>query len=293
MRPPRWQLLLAYASTYFIWGGSYLALRFAVETVPPALAMGPRNLIGGIVLLGCAIAFRTAPLTRPQFLAAIVVGLIYFTLSHGLLATAQQRVPSGIAALIFALVPLWIVLFDWATGRRGPRLSTALGLALGLAGVGVLVWGRGTGGVTDPFWGIVTTIAGMAWAAGAVIAVRKLVGTNPVRSAGVQLVAGGLGLTLYGVFSGDLAGLDPAQVSLRSLLALAYLLLGGTFMSFVAFNWLMAREPPARVATYAFVNPAVAVALGWLFADETVNASVLVAMAMIVFSVALIVLSKR
>ena len=103
MRPPRWQLLLAYASTYFIWGGSYLALRFAVETVPPALAMGPRNLIGGIVLLGCAIAFRTAPLTRPQFIAAIAVGLIYFTLSHGLLATAQQHVPSGIAALIFAL----------------------------------------------------------------------------------------------------------------------------------------------------------------------------------------------
>lgn len=292
MTTPRWQLLLAYFAIYVIWGGSYLALRFAVETVPPALAMGPRNLTGGIVLLAFALAFRTAPLTWPQFRAAVAVGLIYFTLSHGLLATAQQRVPSGIAALIFALVPLWIVLFDWATGRRGPRWSTALGLALGLAGVGVLVWGRG-GGVVDPFWGIVTTLGGMAWAAGAVLAVRHLVGTNPVRSASVQLVAGGLGLTLYGVVSGDLAGFDLGQVSLRSMAALAYLLLGGTFMSFVAFNWLMAREPPARVATYAFVNPAVAVALGWLFADEAITAAVLVAMAMIVLSVALIVRARR
>jgi drug/metabolite transporter (DMT)-like permease len=290
---PRWQLLLAYAAVYFIWGGSYLALRFAVETIPPALAMGPRNLVGGIVLLGCALAFRTAPLERRQLVAAIAVGLIYFTLSHGLLATAQQRVSSGAAALIFALVPLWIVLLDWAAGRRGPTPGTIGGLALGLAGVGVLVWGRGSAGAVDPFWGVVTTVAGMAWALGAVVAVRTLAGANPVRCAGVQLLSGGAALTLYGWLAGDIAAFDPAQVSLRSALGAGYLLLLGTFVSFVAFTWLMAREPPARVATYAFVNPAVAVLLGWMFAGEAMTATIAAAMAMIVVSVALVVLEKR
>lgn len=293
MTAPRWQLLLAYAAVYFVWGASYLALRFAVETIPPALAMGPRNLIGGIVLSGCALAFRTARLERRQLVAAMLVGFVYFTLSHGLLATAQQHVSSGAAALIFALVPLWIVLFDWATGRRGPTLGALCGLALGLAGVGLLVQGRDAVGAVDPFWAVVTTVGGMAWAVGAVIAARTLAGTSPVRTAGVQLISGGAALTLYGVVSGDLAGFDVAQVSLRSFLGAAYLLLFGTFVSFVAFTWLMVREPPARVATYAFVNPAVAVLLGWLFAGEPMTAMIAAAMVMIVLSVALVVLGKR
>lgn len=293
MRAPRWQLVLAYTAIWFVWGGSYLAIRAAVETLPPSMAMGPRNIIGGVVLTACAIAFRAAPLDRRQRHAAILVGLIYFTGSHGLLASAQRYVPSGIAALLFALVPLWIVLIDWAFGRQGPRWNTALGLALGIGGVAVLMWGRGTVGVVDPFWGPLATLAGFAWASGSVIAARRLGGANPVRSASVQLLAGGFGLTAYGLVSGEIAAFDPAQVSLRSALGFAYLLIGGTFVSFVAFNWLMAREPAARVATYAFVNPAIAVALGWVFAGETINATVLAAMTLIVAAVALIVLVRR
>lgn len=293
MRAPRWQLLLAYGAVYFIWGGSYLAIRAAVETLPPSLAMGPRNLIGGFVLMGCALAFRTRRLERRQKLGAAIVGLVYFTLSHGLLANAQRHVPSGVAALLFALVPLWIVLIDWAGGRRGPSARAMLGLALGLTGVGVLVSGRGGGASVDPFWGLLATLAGLAWATGSVVGARMLAGANPVRSAGAQLLVGGVGLTAYGLVAGDFAGFDPGQVSWRSIAGFAYLLLGGTFVSFVAFNWLMAREPAWRVATYAFVNPAVAVGLGWLFADETIDGTILAAMAMIVLSVAMIVLARR
>jgi len=290
---PRILIILAYAAIYFLWGGSYLAIRWAVETIPPAAAMGPRNLIGGVVLFAVAVALRLRRLDRRQRIGATIVGFLYFTLAHGMLATAQTHIPSGVAALVFSTVPIWIVLFDWLTGRRAPSWRVAVGLALGFAGIAVLVQGRGSGGTVDPLWGVITLVGGVIWAIGTVTAVRLLPGSNPVRASGLQLIVGGAGLTLYGFFTGDIAGLDIAQISWRSIAGFAYLLFAGTFVSFVAFNWLMVREPAARVATYAFVNPAVAVLLGWLVESEPLSAVILIAMAMIIGAVALVVLDRR
>ncbi|MBL8701340.1 MAG: EamA family transporter [Alphaproteobacteria bacterium] len=290
----RLQLVLAYTAIYLLWGGSYLAIRWAVTAVPPAIAMGPRNLIGGIVLIACALAWRTRPLTRMQFGGSIAIGLLYFALSHGLLATAQRHVPTGVAALLFAAVPLWITLFDSILRRRIPRWPTLLGLVTGFAGIAVLMHGRGGGsGAVDPLWGLMTLASGMVWATGTVVAVRTLPGSNPVRAAAVQLIVGGAGLTLFAAVSGDLRGFTLDQVTLRAGIGFAYLLLAGTFVSFVAFNWLMAREPATRVATYAFVNPAVAVLIGWAVEGEALNTLILVAMLMIIGAVALIVLERR
>lgn len=294
MRPPRWQLILAYAAIYLLWGGSYLAIGWAVSAVPPAIAMGPRNLIGGVVLFAFALAWRARPLTRRQFLGAAVIGLLYFAGSHGLLATAQRHVPTGIAALLFAAVPLWTALFDSILRRRAPRWATLLGLVVGFIGIAILVHGRGGGvGAADPLWSVVTLASGMVWGIGTVVATRTLPGSDPVRAASVQLLFGGACLTLFAAISGDLRGFSFEQVTTRAAIGFAYLLFAGTFVSFVAFNWLMAREPATRVSTFAFVNPAIAVLLGWAIEGEALNTLIVIAMLMIIGAVALIVLERR
>jgi drug/metabolite transporter (DMT)-like permease/heme-degrading monooxygenase HmoA len=288
---------------YVIWGSTYLAIRYGVETLPPFGMAAVRFLVAGALLYGWA-RLRGAPRpTRRGWGAAAVVGAALLLVGNGAVTWAEQRVPSGLAALLIASEPLWIVLLGWwrpGAAERGPRPNgrTAVGLALGLAGVAALVVpdalrGGGTGGV-DPVGAAAVLAGAFAWAAGSLWAVgdagRARLPTSGPLATGMQMLAGGAFLLVASLLAGEPAAFHPAAVSRASIAALGYLALFGSIVAFSAYSWLLTVEPPARVATYAFVNPAVAVLLGWLVAGEALTGHILGAAAVIVAAVVLLTL---
>lgn len=301
-RPRRALLLSAYAAVYVIWGSTYLAIRLGIRTLPPFGMAGVRFLLAGALLYGWA-RVRGAPRpTRTQWGAATVVGALLLCAGNGAVTWAEQRVPSGIAALLIATEPLWIVLLGWAQrGGDRPTRTTALGLGLGLAGVAVLVGpsalrgaanpGASTGASTVDLIGAVVVVGGaLTWAAGSLWSGRSRLPTSAPLATGMQMVAGGALLLGASLAAGEPASFRPALVSLTSVAALGYLAVFGSIVAFSAYTWLLTVEPPARVATYAFVNPVVAVGLGWAVAGEPLTARVLVAAAIIVGAVVLLTL---
>lgn len=292
-RPPAWRLLLAYAAIYLIWGSSFLGIRWSVETIPPALAMGVRSMIGGLGMLAFGLVTGGRRPTRGEFAAALGLGLILFAGNNGLLAEAQRRVPSGIAALIVATIPLFVPMVVWAAGGGRPTRRAAIGLALGLGGVALLVLGRGAGGGVAPLDAGMIMLAAFLWALGTVLSTRVQRPPSLFVNAGLQLLGGGGALVLYAVATGAATPDLLERISTRSALSVAYLTLTGTVLGFGAYAWLLRHEPPTRVATYAFVNPVVAVIIGWAVEGEPITALLLAAMCVIVTAVVLIVLEKR
>jgi len=293
MRPPRWQLLAAYAAIYFIWGSTYLAIKWSVETIPPAFAMGARSLLGGAAMLALAFALRARLPSRREMLAAAVIGTLFFAGNQGLLATAQTRLPSGAAALLIATIPFFVPALVWALGGGRPAPRTALGVGIGVAGVAVLAKGGAALGMAAPIHIAITLFAAFNWALGTVLATRLPRPPSLLVGAGLQLACGGVVLVALGLVFGQGDALHLDQVSLRSLAGMAYLLVFGTFLGFGAFVWLTRHEPPTRIATYAFVNPVVAVLIGHMVEGEAIDGTMLSAMAMIVAAVALIVVARR
>ncbi len=291
MRPPLWQLTLAYASMYAIWGSTYLATGMAVETIPPALGMGARSFLAGCVMLLLAAALRERGPSRRELFCALLIGLLFFTGNQGLLATAQTRLPSGVAALLIATTPCIVPLLVWALGGGRPSARTMLGMGVGIAGVGLLLNGGAELGMADPFFAAITLLAAFCWGLGMVLATRLPRPPGLLTTAGLQLLFGGGTLFSIGLVTGPGLAESLAAVSLRSAAGLAYLLVFGTFAGFGAFLWLTRHEPPARISTYAFVNPVVAVLIGHFAAGEVLTVPMLVAMIAIVGAVALIILA--
>jgi drug/metabolite transporter (DMT)-like permease/heme-degrading monooxygenase HmoA len=301
-RPRRALVLAAYAAVYLVWGSTYLAIRYGVATLPPFGMAAVRFLLAGALLYGWA-RLRGAP--RPSaraWGAAAVAGALLLLVGNGGVTWAEQRVPSGLAALLVATEPLWIVLLAWwrpGAARRGPRPGrwTAAGLLLGLLGVGVLVApgaarGGGAAGGVDALAALVVLLAALAWAAGSLWSASgpgraRLPASAPLAT-GMQMLAGGALLALASAAAGEPAAFRPGLVAPASVAALGYLAVFGSVVAFSAYTWLLGVEPPARVATYAFVNPVVAVLLGWAVAGEALTGRVAAAGALIVGAVVLL-----
>lgn len=294
-RPRRTLLLAAYAAVYVIWGSTYLAIRVGIDTLPP-FGMGATRFLAAGALLYAWARWRGAPRpTRAEWAAAAVVGALLLLVGNGAVTWAEQRVASGVAALLIATEPLWIVLLGWARpdGAR-PGRATVAGLALGLAGVAVLVAPAGAAGGGAPnahvdlLGAAVVVLGALSWAVGSVWSGRRRLPASAPLASGMQMLAGGAMFAAVSAAVGEPARFDPAAVSAASAGAVAYLVVFGSLVAFSAYAWLLTVEPPTRVATYAFVNPAVAVLLGWAAGGEPLTARIAVAGLVIVGAVVLL-----
>jgi drug/metabolite transporter (DMT)-like permease len=287
-------LWVALAIVYTVWGSTYLAIRVAVETLPPFLMASIRFLIAGGILYAFSIRRGDRDGDRPsrrQWRATAIVGTLLFLGGNGGVVWAETRVTSGVAALIVASVPLWMALIAFVVLRdRLPRVAVA-GLVVGFGGTALLIRPGGSSHV-DLAGALVLVAASAAWATGTLYAGRAPLPKRGGVSAGMQLLCGGVALGIVGIASGELARVHPSSFSRSSLLALAYLIVFGAIVAFSAYSWLVQNAPPAIVSTYAYVNPAIAVLLGWAFLNEQVPSTTIVAGAVIVVAVAMIVGSR-
>jgi drug/metabolite transporter (DMT)-like permease len=292
----RARLIAAFAAVYLVWGSTYLAIRFAVETLPPLLMAGCRFALSGLIVLAWARwRERAAAPTRIDWRTGIISGALLLLVGNGAVAWAEQRVPSGIAALLVAIVPLWMVLLEWLRpGGRRPTLAVFAGVTLGLAGLLLLVGPDTTRGTSDvnTVGAIVLMLASLSWAAGSLFTKWAPRAASGTVSTGTQMLAGGLLLLGAGVVAGEPSRLDLAHVSSRSLLGFVYLVTFGSLIGFTAYVYLLAHTTAAKAATYAYVNPVVAVLLGWAIGHEPVTARTLVAAAVILAGVALITITR-
>ncbi len=285
----RAKVIAAFAIVYVIWGSTYLAILYAIQTLPPFLMASFRFLVAGVLLFAWARSRGLDPPTRPQWAGCAVAGLLMLMAGNGAVVWAEQRVPSGVAALLVAIVPCWMVLIEWLRGGEKPTRRVVAGLALGLLGLGLLVGPEALmgGGRIDTIGALVLAIGGLAWAGGSIYA-RGRNFPAPRMSTAAQMLAGGAGLFVLGTATGEWSGIDPAAVSTRSVLAVLYLIIFGSLIAYSAYVWLLGVSTPAKVSTYAYVNPIVAVLLGWAFVDEPVTLRMLIAAGVIVAGVALI-----
>ena len=285
------RLAAAFAAVYLIWGSTYLAIRIAIETIPPFLMAGSRFVIAGALLYGWAW-LRGAP--RPKLVhwrsALIIGGLLLFG-GNGGVTWAEQEVPSSLAALIIATTPIWFVLLEaLRPGGARPSRRTIAGVLLGFAGIALLIGPANLAGGQSirAISLIVLLLAPLWWAAGSLYSRRAALPRSPQQANGIEMLAGGALLLLAASASREWAQLDVDAISLRSATAFVYLVVFGSIIGFSAYLWLLKATSPAKAATYAYVNPVVAVLLGGALAGEPVTAAMLAAMAVILFSVALI-----
>ncbi len=296
LTPSRSALILAFASIYIIWGSTYLGIRIAIETMPLFLMAGARFVVAGAVLY-LVLRLRGAPRpTARQWRISAVIGTFLLLGGNGLVVWAEQFVPSGITALIIGIQPLFFVLTEWAwPGGLRPTAITASALLLGFAGVAWLAapWESAAAGGLHVGGVSAILIACLSWAVGSIYSRHAKHGADPLLASALQMLTGGAILTFAGLLHGDFSTLDLARISGRSWWAFGYLILFGSLIGFSTFVWLMKHSTPARVSTYAYVNPLVAVFLGWLVLNEPISARTLVAAAMIVGAVVVITTEKN
>jgi drug/metabolite transporter (DMT)-like permease len=288
------KLVIAFAAVYLIWGSTYLAIRFAIETIPPFIMCGFRILLGGAILFIWS-RLQGAPLpSRKELGNAAIVGLLMMVGGTGAVTWAEQLVPSGLTALVIGTVPLWIVFFDWLR-PHGHRPSTlmVLGLFVGTIGVGVLIApGRFAGADhVNPLGALVLVVACASWAWGSIYSRHALLPARQTMSAAMQLFAGGLALLILSAITGEWRGFDPSLVTGKSIVSFLYLAVFGT-LAFAAYIWLLRASTPAKAATYAYVNPIVAVILGSTLGDEPFALRTMISALIIIAAVALIITAK-
>jgi drug/metabolite transporter (DMT)-like permease len=288
-------LVLAFAAIYLIWGSTYLAIRFAVETIPPFLMLGIRFVTAGVIMYGW---LRLRGARRPagrEWAGAAAVGGLLLLGGTGAVGWSEQWIPSGLAALIVAIVPVWMVLLDWLRpGGRRPGRAVVAGLLLGLLGVAILVGpvNLSGGGRTQFLASAAVVLGTISWATGSVFGRHFPLPGSSWMTAALQMVMGGLLLVLAGTVLGEWSRVDMSALSTRSLLSLAYLVVLGSLIAFAAYVYLLKHSTPARIGSYAYVNPVVAVFLGWALAGEPVTERTVLAAAIIITGVVLIVTQR-
>jgi drug/metabolite transporter (DMT)-like permease len=292
-------LAAGFASIYLIWGSTYLAIRYAVETLPPFLMGGMRFAVAGFILW-LIVRWQRAP--RPNFAqwrSAAVAGTLMLAGGNGLVCWAEQWVPSSIAALIVGTVPLWMVLLEWLLHRgKRPTLAVVIGLAVGFAGVALLAANGGTGGdqamSSAVRWGAgALLLACVFWSLGSLHSRRASQGQSMLQASAMQMLGGGAAMLIIAAVIGELNHFDLASISSRSAFSFAYLVLAGSLIGYTSYIWLLRVASPTAVSTYAYVNPIVAVALGWWLGNETITSRMLLAGAMVVGAVALMTRRTR
>jgi drug/metabolite transporter (DMT)-like permease len=286
------KLAAALGTVYVVWGSTYLAIAVADRSLPPLLMLSVRFLVAGALLYAWSARRGDLAAARPgrrEWLAAAAVGGLLLVVDTGGVAWAELRVPSGIAALLVASVPVFMALLDRAVlGVRLPA-GAAAGIATGLVGVGLLV---GPSGHVDPVGATVLLVASFAWAAGSVYARVAPLPRAPLLSAAMQMLCAGAMLAVLGVARGELAHVRLGAVSPASFAAVGFLVVFGSLLAFTAYGWLLNNTSTALLSTYAYVNPAVAVFLGWALAGEHVGGKELVAGVVILVSIAMLVLAR-
>jgi drug/metabolite transporter (DMT)-like permease len=283
-------VILAFAAIYIIWGSTYLAIRIGIESLPPLIMGGVRHFSAGVILYA-VLKVRGAPQpTRLHWRSAIIIGGLLLLGGNGGVTIAENIVPSGVAALIIATVPLWIALLSWLRGGLRPGGGMAIGLALGLIGIVLLIdpgAAVGKGGV-NPIGAVILVAAALSWSIGSLYSRSAPQPSNPLMSTAMQMLAGGALMLIVALVTGEGAQVHFDQITVRSLLAVGYLIVFGSLIAFSAYVWLLKVSIPAHVSTYAFVNPIVAVFLGAVFANEELTLRMLIAAAIIIAGVVLI-----
>ena len=292
--PSRARLVMGFAAIYLIWGSTYLGIRYAVETIPPLFMMGVRHFVAGSVVYAWARG-RGEPAPQPRhWFYALIAGALLFVGGHGTLAWAEQRVPSGLAALLCATLPLWTVLLARADGTE-PRIGrkTLVGIVLGFAGVALLIGPAALHQRSGLLDAAVVLSSALLWAVGTGYTRRVDLPSSKLVSAAIQMLAGGALLLLSGVLGGEAAQLHWTVITPRSIFALAYLIVAGSIIAFSVYTWLVPVSSPSMLSTYAYVNPVIAVFLGWLLAGEALGIRTLIATVVIVAGVMLVSLRQR
>jgi len=291
------KLWIALLSLYIVWGSTYLAIRFTVETMPPFLHAAIRFLISGLILFIWRRAAGDEMPTTSNWKSTAIVGTFLLLGGNGLVGLAEKSVPSGIAALMISTSPFWLVLFESLRARgTKPTWQSILGLVIGFGGVFLLIGPAeltGSGQKFDTFGVVLLLIAPVLWSLGSIYARGADMPKSTLLSTGMQMLAGSVGLFIVSVATGELHGFSFGQVSLRSWEGLIYLITIGSLVGFVSYGWLIHNAPVSLFSTYAYVNPVVAVFLGWLLAHEPLNARMLVASAIIIGSVIYISLARQ
>jgi drug/metabolite transporter (DMT)-like permease len=287
--------LLAFAIIYFVWGSTFLAIRIGVAEVPPFLLAALRFFSAGLILYCWAIAQRERSPDRRQWSSIALLAVLIFMVDYGLLFWAEQRVPSGVAAVMMALIPAFTALSEiliLGTQRLTLRLASAL--LIGIAGVAVLMSrSLNLGGAPiDRVGAMALIVAAMGWSVASALARKVPLPSSKVMSSGAQMLAGGVFLGIAATSLGELRGFDPGAVSTRAWIALVYLIVPGSIIAFTAYVWLLYHESPTKVGTYAYVNPVVAVVLGYFVAGEALDRRTLLGTACVLISVVVITLTR-
>lgn len=286
------KMALAFAAIYLIWGSTYLAIRYAVETIPPLVAAGVRHSVAGGILLAWSLMRGFRP-KREHWIAGMIIGALFFLIGHGSLHWAEQYVGSGLAALLIATEPMFILVMAWALGQQRISRISALGLAVGVAGVVVLLGSELTMKGSS-LAGLLAVLAGsVSWSAGVVLSPRLKLPADALARTAVPLVCGAMMLLAAAGATGEFRATHWRAISLRSTLGLAYLIVFGSIVAFTAYTWLLQRCPPALVATHTYVNPVVAILLGWLLAAEPLTGRIALASVAILGAIVLIRRGER
>jgi drug/metabolite transporter (DMT)-like permease len=288
--PPLWGVIAAFAAVYVLWGSTYLGIRYAVESIPPFLMAGTRNLFAGLLLFAFARARGGGAPSRLEWRDAVITGGLLLTVGNGGVTWAEQVIPSGVTALLVGLVPLWMVVFDWLRpGGVRPRPLVVAGLAVGFAGVALLAR-QGSQFGPAYGWGVVVLMAAsMSWAFGSIFGRQAHKPASPLLGVSMQMMAGGGLLLVLAVADGEVAQFSPGRVTLLSAGAWLYLVVAGSLVGYTCYVWLLHATTPARVATYAYVNPLIAVLLGCTLGREVFSHELFVAGGLILMAVVLIV----
>lgn len=277
-RPNRVLLFLAFVVIYVVWGSTYLAIRYAVETIPPLLVVVIRQGLAGFAIFAWVWSRGYRP-TLHEWRASLVLGLLYFAIGHGTLHWAETVVPSGLAALLIATEPIWIAIMA-AVVSREERLTakTVAGLLLGIAGVSLLMRAEsGSGNGRLMFGCIVVILGALSWACGVIYSRNQALPKDPIARAGMAAMSGAGLLLIASAFTGEFTRAHPSSFSARSIWALIYLILFGTILAFTTYTWLLDHCSPTLVSTHTYANPIIAVLLGWLLAGETLNSRIVFA----------------
>lgn len=294
MKPRSWKLAGALAAVYLIWGSTYLAIRVALETLPPLSMTGVRFLAAGTALYVWARSSGSGPPTARQWRAAAGVGLLLVAVGNGGVVWAEQTVPSGLAALVVTTTPLWMVSLDALLWSGGPVSAREVaGIGLGIASVGVLfVPAAGGEGSVEIVGGVVLLVASLAWSVGSLLSRGAALPESGRLAAGMEMLVGGGAILVAGLALGEGPELAPGGVSLRSAAALVYLVILGSIVAYTAYLWLLRATTPALASSHAYVNPVIAVLLGWSLAGEPLTSGVGLATVGVVGAVVLITTAR-
>jgi drug/metabolite transporter (DMT)-like permease len=286
---PRWKIGLAFLAVYLCWGMTYLAMRVAVKDIPPHLMSGARFLVAGMVLYLWSRSRGDPAPGAKEWKAAAVVGAFLLLGGNATVAWAEQQVPSGLAAVLIAVAPIWMVGFEWARGGRRPSRRVLAGLLLGLLGMGLLVTPNGdSSNQVNLLGGAVLVLASASWAWGSVFSKTAPLPRSPFLATSMEMLAGGALILVVAALTGQIQDFKPGEVSTDAVLSWLFLVVFGSLVGFTAYIWLLGVTSIAKAGTYAYVNPVVAVFLGWAILGEPVTARTIAAAGVILVGVALV-----